>query len=438
MHKLNVRAAMISVALSPCFAFAEAPPTAARSVAQSGAAGAARTAAPVTSSDSPISIAWEPLGRSVENRLVEFVQIGSGEQNVVVVPALEGNDPLGAELAQRLAAHLLHFPSWLNGLRLTIVRDPNPDGRIRRTAANAHGVEIDRNFRTQRWRRLPENNRWISGREPETEPETRMLADLVADVRPDRIVVLGTSQRQPWLGFSGPADAWARQVGGALGATPQAIDPSAAPGSLAVYCGHDRRIACLVVRVPAGRGAERIWTDYKRALLAALGSGPNDVVAAPHDDMPATGPSSSAHPKFTATNDRSNLEARPRTRTIDEVENGTTLVPVIGRHEGGWHSVKAPIASATPFAPDRATAASPEENPSAPCNVLPVSSGRILTGNDAAEPQVTPVPTAEAPAASPTHAPPRIERLPPIESTPKSQRSRRQQPIPFYPDTGQE
>ncbi|HEV3024793.1 MAG TPA: M14 family zinc carboxypeptidase, partial [Pirellulales bacterium] len=363
MHPLFVRvalgAAMFSAGLAPRFALAMAPPTTARSVAQDGAAGAARTAAPVTSSDSPISIAWEPLGRSVENRLVEFVQLGSGEHNVLVVPALEGNDPLGAELTQRLAAHLVRFPNWLNGLRLTIVRDPNPDGRIRRTAANAHGVEIDRNFRTQRWRRLPENNRWISGREPESEPETRMLADLVADIRPDRIVVLGTSQRQPWLGFSGPADAWARQVGGVLGATPQAIDPSAAPGSLPVYCGHDRGIASLVVRVPPGRGAERVWTDVKRAVLAALGSGSNDVASTPHVGLPATDESSSSQPKLTATNERTNLEAHPKTRTFEDVENGTTLVPVVGRHEGGWRSVTAPLASAPLVAPDRATAASP-------------------------------------------------------------------------------
>jgi protein MpaA len=375
---------------------------------------------PVLSADAiasvrPESVAWEPLGRSVENRLVEFVQLGSGERNVMLVPAMQGNDPLGVEMAERLAAHLVRFPNWLTGLRLTIVRDPNPDGRIRHTAANAHGVEIDRNFRTRRWRKVRDNNRWISGREPETEPETRMLADLMADVRPARVIVLASAVRQPWLGFGGPAEAWARRVGDLLGAAPHAIDPSAAPGSLAAYAAHDRDIATLVMQIPVGRSPQRAWTDYKRAMLSAIDDFENGAASTPQVAMPDAARVVPDRSNVAANSESSVRQGGPIAQTYNDSEMGTTLVPVIGRHEGGWHGVSAPAVSVAPSALDHAKAPMSFEDPTAPRTFLPVSSGRLPAR-----------PVAE-----------RVDHVVPKDPIQEPQRSV-QQPIPFYPDTGRD
>ena len=122
------------------------------------------------------------MGRSLENRVIEYAQFGGGQHRVLVIGALRGNEPEGVALAQSLAEHLVRFPQRLDDLTVTIVRDPNPDGRIRRTSGNARGVELDRNFISSGWRSASDTSS-TREQQPESEPETRVLADLMIDVR---------------------------------------------------------------------------------------------------------------------------------------------------------------------------------------------------------------------------------------------------------------
>ena len=89
---------------------------------------------------------WQLLGRSAEGRAIEYVQFGTGEHQVLVIGALRGNEPEGVAQAQSLASHLARFPRRLEDVTITIVRDPNPDGRARRIAGNVRGVELNQNF----------------------------------------------------------------------------------------------------------------------------------------------------------------------------------------------------------------------------------------------------------------------------------------------------
>ena len=59
-------------------------------------------------------VPWEPLGRSAENRVIEFIQLGQGEHDVLVVGGMAGDDALGVGLVEKLASHLARFPTWLD------------------------------------------------------------------------------------------------------------------------------------------------------------------------------------------------------------------------------------------------------------------------------------------------------------------------------------
>jgi protein MpaA len=350
-------------------------------------------------------VPWEPLGRSSENRLIEFVQLGQGEQNVLIVGGMAGDDTQSVGLSERLVAHLTRFPTWLDGLKVTIVRDPNPDGRVRRTLSNAHGVEIDRNFHTQRWRKVSVNDRLISGREPESEPETRLLADLLADLKPQRIVVLSSCQLQPSLASCGPAESWARQVGTEMRCASKPIDPALAPGSLAVLAGHDLGIATLALRLPSGREIEGAWSDYKRAMLAAVSpgsSGDTTSLAPASTVMP---PSTAAALPAATVSDASNQAPPANVLTYDELAGSTALVPVNRRRESALHDALAPV---------------------------PLSSPDTTPRNSMENGPTTVTPPAKAPPVTQV----RLERLPAIDRTRPTVRVRQQEPIPFYPDTG--
>jgi hypothetical protein len=226
----------------------------------------------------PVSniVRWEVLGRSVEGRVIEFAQFGNGPHQVLVIGALDGDKPEGVAMAEFLAAHLARFPKRTGDVTVTIVRDPNPDGRARRTPTNARGVLLDRNFNTPGWQRQGP----ATGPESDSEPETRGLAELLVDVQPERVIIFGTATGKATLGYTGPDEPLAKQV--ALEANAQLLtrESMRVPGSLASYTGDDRGIPTLRMSFVAAANADAIWSDHKRAILTAVGCG------SPLDFMP--------------------------------------------------------------------------------------------------------------------------------------------------------
>lgn len=413
-------------------------------------------------------IAWGALTRSVEDRVIEYCRFGEGDEHVLVVAALAGDEFEGVELAERLASHLEQFPRRLSETTVTIVRDPNPDGRFHRTAGNARGVLLDQNFRTRHWRKYPLGDRWLSGREPESEPETRALADLLDDLKPSRVIVLGSSRRPGVLNYAGPAEPMAVRVAELAQMKPMPLAAADAAGAFAALAGFDREIATLVFRVPARSTVERNWSSYKRALLVAL-DGPSEAAAEERRGAKDEAAAEQAAPAAnlqeprrlntaaipiavqSATNSEASQAADsanggPRALSPEEMQKGLVLVP-LGRPPGG------------PKKAERAPSVHPQPDPS----VGPKSASARIPGLHASPTPGTlnfgqslfaPAPNVggwrpKSPVAEPAQPPaslttaeqsrPNFQRLPPLdrlETRMPATRTRRQEPIPFYPRTG--
>src|SRR5271170_3152899 len=127
----------LSPVTRPIRPFPMRPGSAAQTQAPAKSVAAPAAAAPVAAAPANVPVAkkqeelvrWDVLGRSLENRVIEYAQFGSGRHRVLVVGALRGDEPEGVALAQALGEHLIRFPQRLDDLTVTIVRDPNPDGR---------------------------------------------------------------------------------------------------------------------------------------------------------------------------------------------------------------------------------------------------------------------------------------------------------------------
>lgn len=382
---------------------------------------------------------WNVLGRSLEDRVIEYRQFGEGERQVLVVGPLEGDETAALELLESLAEHLERFPRRTSGVQVTLVRDPNPDGRLRRTAGNAHGVLLNRNFPTQGWRKLPSGNLWLSGRVPESEPEVRTLIDLFGDVQPDRVIVLTATRRQASVSYVGPAETLARDVAKASGLRPGAFDLGAEQGSLAAYAGADRKLATLVVRVPAGMRREALWTTYKRGLLAAIGG---DISAeepdAESDSLtPSTvsdGTPPQPHAVLAATSrppvEQSTDAAADAIQTVlePEVESAGELVPVVPvrreQSQASRPSSPAPRVTQPPAMAPGVTIRA-KANGSFP----PASLARPRQNAFRSSP-----PASAKPLAMPKQD--LIERLPPVDTKGPSELRSAPRPIPVYPATG--
>ena len=378
---------------------------------------------------------WHVLGRSVEDRVIEYRQFGEGDRQVLLVGPFEGDETAALELIEQLAEHLERFPRRATGVRVTLVRDPNPDGRLRRTAANARGVRLDRNFPTRGWRKVPSGVTWLSGREPESEPETRVLVDLVDDVRPDRVIVLGATRRNGELTYVGPAEELARDFAKSSGLRPVAANTTAEQGSLAVYTGADRNLPTLVVRVPAGTRRDVLWTTYKRALLAAIGGDDSDSEVAqglsPAPQPLAVLATAKRPPSESATSKSAGKKPAnpPRVLAAEELEFGGELVPVAPvRREFGPAMAQqhVPPPPVKPSAPYPAASVRAKVNGGFPPATLVRPSANA----------VNPLPTTTPPKAPTSSGTKGVERLPAVETTQPVPPRSMPQPIPLYPETG--
>ena len=130
--------------------------------------------APGTSTRGAIS--ERVYGRSVQGRALRVWQSGDPEaaRRVLVIGVIHGNERAGEGVATQL---LKQRPP--RGATLLVVPNANPDGSVKGTRQNAHGVDLNRNF-PHDWMPLGHlGDQQYSGKEPLSEPESRALVALI-------------------------------------------------------------------------------------------------------------------------------------------------------------------------------------------------------------------------------------------------------------------
>jgi hypothetical protein len=198
------------------------------------------------------ALALDQMGRSVEGRPIWGGVFGAPagvDVPLLVVGGVHGDEASSVEavnaLARRLAA------GAVAAAPLLLVPALNPDGLARNAKNNANDVDLNRNFAARNWQAAHEP-RYFPGAAPLSEPETRLLAQLV-DGRRVRAVV---AVHAPFacINYDGPptAAAWARDVAAACGWPARGDLGYPTPGSLGSWLGVDRGLPVLTLELPPG------------------------------------------------------------------------------------------------------------------------------------------------------------------------------------------
>jgi protein MpaA len=142
------------------------------------------------------TIPWQPQRYGTSNLGLPLeVWTPRGECRLLIHAGIHGEEP---ETTYALSRALRQMPARPE--HTAVVLAANPDGLVRGTRGNARGVDLNRNFPSKDWRAGTVTHRSTiedesdillgTGDAPLSEPESRALVDLIADLAPQAVVAL--------------------------------------------------------------------------------------------------------------------------------------------------------------------------------------------------------------------------------------------------------
>ena len=199
------------------------------------------------------------LGRSVDGRQIVAVETGDFDESrrALVVGCIHGNERAGIAIAKRLVRQTP--PAELD---LWIIPVLNPDGAAAGSRGNARGVDLNRNFP---WRWRPLAGVYYSGRQPLSEPESRVAYRLISDLNPQ--VSIWFHQHLDVVDESGGTITLERRFAQLVGLRLARLPRD--PGSVVDWENHrDAASTAFVVELPARTLGPSTASRFAHAVLA--------------------------------------------------------------------------------------------------------------------------------------------------------------------------
>ncbi len=212
----------------------------------------------------PQTFSVHTLGLSVERRPIDLYRAGSGYETIFIFAAIHGNEQAGIPLCYRLMERLRHRCDLLDKYRILIIPNANPDGVVRNVRGNANGIDLNRNFPAAN-----RENTSVFGYYALSEPESKLLYDLIEHYRPIRVVSL--HQPLKCIDYDGPAEALAQHIAAYCHLPVNKL--GARPGSFGAYAGEKLGIATITMELERADDrltADQLWQRYGAALMAAI------------------------------------------------------------------------------------------------------------------------------------------------------------------------
>jgi protein MpaA len=194
------------------------------------------------------ALGFEELGKSSEARPIRGRRFGGAGPALLMFGGIHGDEPASVEalieLPGRLSLDPQHGfpPIWL----LPAV---NPDGIARGLKNSARDVDLNRNFPARSFSTAHAPG-YFPGPAPLSEPETRVIADLIA--REPIAAVVAVHAPFACVNYDGPAAAWAEAVAAVCGWPARTHIGYPTPGSLGSWLGVDRGLPVLTLELPPG------------------------------------------------------------------------------------------------------------------------------------------------------------------------------------------
>lgn len=208
------------------------------------------------------------IGRSVLGRDIEAMWLSPPEYAkprppAILFGAIHGDEPLGVHLITQLFAELVARPP---GRETWLIPALNVDGLLAGTKNNANDVDLNRNFAANNWT-AEHAAGYFPGKEPESEPETRALSQLIAQSGAQRLIALHSPYRT--VNWDGTGRALAEAMGQKNGYGASADIGYPTPGSFGSKYGVDSGLEVITLEVPFV-DEDQAWRENRAALLVTV------------------------------------------------------------------------------------------------------------------------------------------------------------------------
>ena len=204
------------------------------------------------------------VGTSVQRLPILSFMLGQGPEVTFILAAIHGNEPAGTTLVRRLGKYLQQQSHLMEGRRVVLLAVANPDGFAHKSRFNANGVDLNRNFPSAN-----RANERQSGATPLSEPEARVVKQLIEQYSPDRIISL--HQPLACIDYDGPGTTLAVRMAQYCNLPVKKL--GARPGSLGSYTGVDLGIPIITFEMrqnDSGLDSNTLWQRYGKALVAVI------------------------------------------------------------------------------------------------------------------------------------------------------------------------
>lgn len=204
------------------------------------------------------------VGTSIDDRPIACISLGKGDDVILFIASIHGDEKAGTPLLHDLATWFRDRPQLLEGRRILLLPESNPDGMAAERRSNSRGIDLNRNFPS----RNRTNNR-LYGFAPLSEPESAVIAKLIRIHAPSRIVTL--HEPVACIDYDGPALLLAAHM--SMHCPLPVRKLGTRPGSLGAWAGEDLGIAIVTLELPRDardQDPEKLWNLYGKTLIEAV------------------------------------------------------------------------------------------------------------------------------------------------------------------------
>lgn len=224
--------------------------------------------------DSPATVlgkfsVLETWGTSAGGNPIYGRRFSNGKKRILFLGGVHGNETEG------VAATEGFFDEFIAGGKtpaatsdLLFIPVLSPDGFLACSRHNANAVDLNRNMPTKDWKKNERGEKYYSGPEAGSEPESKLLLKILEDFKPEFIVSLHSWK--PMFNINGPAREYAEKMHAQLDYEITEDIGYPTPGSLGTYAGWERQIPTITFEIERGIRLADVYPKVRNAILAVL------------------------------------------------------------------------------------------------------------------------------------------------------------------------